>query len=88
MVMNPNTSVKSVAAIPMHAMTPRISRNGLIGRCSARSGLGISALLLTQSRRASASFSFRGAHASGVLAIAFCDRELLLAFASLPERSG
>jgi hypothetical protein len=32
--------------------------------------------------------SFWGAQAAGVLAIAFCDRELLLAFASLPERSG
>src|SRR6266481_4202032 len=56
MVMNPNTSVKSVAAIPMHAMTPRIVRNGLIGKCSATSGLGINALLLTQSCHVSASF--------------------------------
>jgi hypothetical protein len=35
-----------VAAIPMHAMTPRISRNGLIGKCSATSGLGISAAVI------------------------------------------
>jgi hypothetical protein len=56
MVMNPNSSVKSVAAIPMQAITPKISRNGLMGRCSAMSGLGIKALLLTQSCQASASF--------------------------------
>jgi hypothetical protein len=43
--MNPNTSVKSVDAIPRQAITPRISRNGLIGRCSATSGLGIEAVI-------------------------------------------
>src|SRR4030095_12734075 len=57
MVMNPNSSVKSVAAIPMQAITPRISCNGLIGRCSATAGLGIKALLLTQSCHASASLN-------------------------------
>ena len=39
--MNPNSSVNSVMAIPAQAITPRSSRKGLIGRCSATSGLGI-----------------------------------------------
>src|SRR5437667_8317016 len=40
----------------MQPIKPRIRRNGLMGRCSATSGLGIKALLLTQSCHASASF--------------------------------
>ena len=48
MVMNPNSSVKSVAAIPMQATTPTINRNGLMGRCSATSGLGIRCLLISK----------------------------------------
>src|SRR5215468_7791035 len=54
-VLNPNSSVNNVIAIPTQATTPSSSRNGLIGRCSATSVLGIIALLLTQSCRASAS---------------------------------
>src|SRR6516162_2957883 len=60
-VLNPNSSVNNVIAIPTQATTPRSSRNGLIGRCSATSCLGIEALLLTQSCRASAS-QLNGAH--------------------------
>src|SRR5215467_15737572 len=67
-VLNPNSSVNNVIAIPTQAITPRSSRNGLIGRCSATSGLGIKALLLTQSYRARASFHSGEAHASRVRA--------------------
>ena len=56
MVINPNSSVNSVITIPAHATTPSSNRSGLMGRCSATSGLGINALLLTQSGHASASF--------------------------------
>ena len=45
--MNPNSSVNSVIAIPTQATTPRSSRNGLIGRCSATSGLGPALALAT-----------------------------------------
>jgi hypothetical protein len=34
-----------MVTMPMQAITPRISRNGLIGRCSATSGLGIEAVI-------------------------------------------
>ena len=45
-IVNPNNSVNNVIAIPTQAITPRSSRNGLIGRCSARSGLGIRRILI------------------------------------------
>src|SRR5262249_390645 len=59
-VLNPNARVNNVIAIPAQAITPRSSRNGLIGRCSATSGLGIRALLLTQRCHSNASFHSGG----------------------------
>src|SRR4030095_3942263 len=56
---NPKSSVKSVATIPMQATTPRTSRTGLIGRFSAIIGLDISEHLLTRISRREQAFSSR-----------------------------
>src|SRR5215471_275828 len=56
-VLNPNSSVNNVIAIPTQATTPSNSRNGLIGRCSATSSFGIRSLLI-QNLPSSASFQF------------------------------
>ena len=66
-VVNPNSSVNSVTAIPMQAITPRISRKGLIGRCSAMSGLGIKRAVIDSKLSRKRKLSFWGAHAARVL---------------------
>src|SRR5689334_20573446 len=58
-VVKPNNNVRNVKTRPRHAIKPRISRTGLIGRLSATIGLGIEDLLLTQRYRRAQAFNAR-----------------------------